>query len=59
MMAPTVAVTRDTYVRLAQLKRPGETFNDVIRRLAGRPDLMRYAGSISDADGRQLRADRL
>lgn len=50
----TISITLDAYRRLQRLKRGGESFSDVIRRLTGRGDLLAYAGSISEGLARDL-----
>ena len=56
MATKTLSISDDAYVRLRNLKAPGESFSDVIGRLAGRPDLMRFAGAISPDFARELDA---
>ena len=56
MVSPkTITVTDDAYRRLARLKRPKESFSEVIQRLTGREDLMRFAGTISAGFAKDLR----
>lgn len=47
MATKTLSISEDAYLHLRSLKAPGESFSDVIGRLAGRTDVMRYAGSVS------------
>lgn len=52
-MTKTVALADDAYDALARLKAPGESFSDVVRRLAGerRPGIRDVAGGLAhDSD---------
>ena len=46
----TLTVTDAAYERLASLKRPGESFTDVILRLTGRRSLSRLPQLLSPAE---------
>ncbi len=49
MAVKTVTLTEDAYVALAGLKRGGESFSDVVRRLArGNKSLLEFAGAWKD-----------
>lgn len=50
----TIALREEAYVRLKRLKGHGESFSDVVMRLSGRPDLLRYAGCISEESAQEL-----
>jgi predicted CopG family antitoxin len=49
----TLSISEDAYQRLRSLKLEHESFSQVIQRLTGRQDLMRYAGAL----GAELAAD--
>lgn len=53
MVTRTISLGDDAYRRLKKLKRPGESFTELILRLTGRGDLTRFSGAIS----RDLAAD--
>jgi predicted CopG family antitoxin len=49
METKTVALRKDAYEILRSQKRPGETFSDVVVRLAGKhPSLSSFAGAWKD-----------
>ena len=50
----TLTVTDAAYERLAALKRPGESFTDVILRLTGRRSLTELADAFSPGEARSL-----
>lgn len=55
-----VALAEDAYNLLAAQKKPGESFSDVVRRLAGRPNPLDYVGAwadIPEVEIRKLKAD--
>ncbi len=55
MAVKTITVSEDAYAALAALKRKGESFSDVIRRLArGSRSLLDFAG-----DWKDVPADRM
>ena len=40
----TIAVSDEVYNQLKSLKRPDESFTDLLRRLAGKPSLLQLVG---------------
>lgn len=50
----TLTVTDAAYERLASLKRPGESFTDVILRITGRRSLARLGDLLSPAEASAL-----
>lgn len=51
----TLAVSDEVYARLRALKRPGESFTDLLDRLSGRPSLMDLAGALPREEVATLR----
>jgi len=43
----TIAVSDEVYNQLKALKRPDESFTDLLRRLAGKPSLLQLVGVLS------------
>ena len=54
MAVRTVTITDAAYERLAAMKRPGESFTDVILRLTGRRSLSDLPAMISPGEARAL-----
>lgn len=54
MPVRTLTVTEQAYERLARLKRPGESFTDVILRLTGRSSLRGLPDLVTPAEARAL-----
>lgn len=52
MASKNITVTEEAYERLAEHKREGESFTDVVLRLAGdERDVMSGFGAMADVDG--------
>lgn len=47
----TIAVSEAAYERLKRRKREGESFGDVVERLAGERSLLEFAGTGTSDDG--------
>lgn len=47
MGTKTLSISDDAYQRLLGLKQRNESFSQLIQRLTGRQDLMRFAGTIT------------
>lgn len=48
MASKTISIPDETYLKLREAKRPGESFGDVIDRLLGRRNLSEFWGAWSD-----------
>ncbi|HLB68817.1 MAG TPA: antitoxin VapB family protein [Thermoplasmata archaeon] len=56
MSVKTVTLSEDAYAALLALKREGESFSDVVRRLAGRGrPLLDFAGAWKDVPKEKMR----
>ncbi len=62
MVARTISLSQDAYQALADSKRPGESFSDVVRRLARRRSLTELVGVVdrkaADAIAEAIEANR-
>jgi predicted CopG family antitoxin len=56
MASKTLTISADAYQRLVRLKRPHESFSDVVARLAGKADPMQFVGAISPGFADELKA---
>jgi predicted CopG family antitoxin len=54
MPVRTLTVTESAYERLAAMKRPGESFTDVILRVTSRRSLAQLAEAFSPGEARAL-----
>lgn len=54
-MSKSIRLSEEAYDRLAAHKREGETFSDVVLRLAGERSLLELAGVLSDDEADALR----
>jgi predicted CopG family antitoxin len=54
-MSKSIRLSEDAYERLAAHKREGETFSDVVLRLAGERSLLEIAGVLSDEQAETVR----
>jgi predicted CopG family antitoxin len=50
----TVSLADDAYESLSAIRRPGESFSDVVRRLAPRRSLLELFGLLTKAEGDAL-----
>ena len=54
MGTKTISLSDDAYERLSAAKRDGESFSDVVRRLAPGIQLTDYVGALDEATGDEL-----
>lgn len=55
MGTKTIRLDDEAYERLASRKREGESFSDVVKRIAGERSLLELAGVLSDDDAEVMR----
>ena len=51
-----ISISDEAYAKLAALKEPGESFTDVINRLAGKGSILDLAGILSPKEAAELRS---
>ena len=56
MPTRTISITEEAYQRLKMKKEQNESFTDVINRIAGKRDIMEFAGILSEEEGNKLEA---
>ena len=56
MPTRTISITEEAYQRLKMKKEQNESFTDVINRIAGKRDIMEFAGILSEEEGDKLEA---
>ncbi len=56
MGTKTIRLDDEAYERLASRKREGESFSDVVKRVAGERSLLELAGILSDEEADELEA---
>jgi predicted CopG family antitoxin len=54
-LTKTIGISDDAYMRLDAVKREGESFSDVIRRLTGAHILRQFAGTMDKETGQAYR----
>jgi predicted CopG family antitoxin len=55
MGAKNISISDEAYERLKAVKKPNESFTDVINRLTGRKSIMELAGVLSKEEAREMR----
>lgn len=55
MGARNISISDEAYERLKSIRKPGESFTDVINRLTGRRSILEFAGILSKEEGREMR----
>lgn len=55
MSTKNISITDDAYARLAALKRPNESFSQVIRRITERRSILELAGILSASEAREFK----
>lgn len=56
MATKTISLAEDAYERLRAMKREGESFSDVVRRLTTGIDLREFHGALSEETAAELEA---
>ncbi len=56
MGTKSVAISDEAYRRLEALKKPGESFTDLIERMIQRTAILDLAGALTPQEGRSIKA---
>jgi predicted CopG family antitoxin len=55
MGTKTIRLDDEAYERIAERKREGESFSDVVKRIAGERSLLELAGVLTDEEAETMR----
>ena len=55
MGARNISISDEAYERLKSIKKPGESFTDVINRLTGRRSILELAGILSKEEAGEMK----
>ncbi len=55
MSTRNISISDDAYARLAALKKPNESFSQVIRRITGKRSILELAGILSEQEAREFK----
>ena len=56
MGTKNISISEEAYERLAALKRPNESFTEVVNRLTKKRSILELAGAITEKEGDDIRA---
>jgi predicted CopG family antitoxin len=54
MGTKNISISEEAYERLSALKKPNESFTEVINRLTERRSILELAGVLTEREGREL-----
>jgi predicted CopG family antitoxin len=55
MGTKNISISEEAYERLAALKRPNESFTEVINRLARKRSILELVGTLTEEEGEEMR----
>lgn len=55
MGARNISISDEAYERLKSIKKPSESFTDIINRLTGRRSILELAGLLSKEEAREMK----
>jgi predicted CopG family antitoxin len=53
----TISISEEAYERLAALKRPNESFTEVVNRLTQKRSILELAGTLTEKEGETIREE--
>ena len=57
MGTKNISISEEAYERLAALKRPNESFTEVVNRLTQKRSILELAGALTEKEGQSLREE--
>lgn len=57
MGTKNISISEEAYERLAALKRPNESFTEVVNRLTQKRSILELAGTLTEKDGNTVRKE--
>lgn len=57
MGTKNISISEEAYERLAVLKRPNESFTEVVNRLTKKRSILELAGTITEVEGKEIRGE--
>jgi len=57
MGTKNISISEEAYERLAALKRPNESFTEVVNRLTRKRSILELAGTITEVEGKEIRGE--
>jgi len=57
MGTKNISISEEAYERLAALKRPNESFTEVVNRLTKKRSILELAGTITEVEGKEIRGE--
>jgi len=57
MGTKNISISEEAYERLAAMKRPNESFTEVVNRLTRRRSILELAGTLTEKEGDEIRGE--
>jgi predicted CopG family antitoxin len=57
MGTKNISISEEAYRRLAALKKPNESFTEVVNRLTRKKSILELVGVLTDVEGKEIRGE--